>query len=177
MEDRRVFADTHFLVMRWLADGTLDGVRVDHIDGLRDPEQYLQWLHQAQPNAWILVEKILEAGESLRESWPIAGTTGYDFLNVVGALLVDPAGERPLTRFYTEFTGERTDFAQIVLEKKDLVMRDVSGQRSQPPDRAVRRGLRVPSAPSRLHAPRIARSDSGGGRPHARLSHLCARSR
>ncbi len=86
MEDRNVFADTHFLVLRWLADDTLDGVRIDHIDGLRDPEQYLQWLHQAQPNAWILVEKILEAGESLRESWPIAGTTGYDFLNLVGGV-------------------------------------------------------------------------------------------
>jgi (1->4)-alpha-D-glucan 1-alpha-D-glucosylmutase len=127
MEDRNVFADTHFLVLRWLADATLDGVRIDHIDGLRDPEQYLQWLHQAQPNAWILVEKILESGESLRESWPIAGTTGYDFLNMAGGLLIDPAGERPLTRFYTEFTSEPTDFAQIVLEKKDLVMRDVLG--------------------------------------------------
>jgi (1->4)-alpha-D-glucan 1-alpha-D-glucosylmutase len=127
MEDRNVFADTHFLVLRWLADGTLDGVRIDHIDGLRDPEQYLQSLHQAQPNAWLLVEKILESGESLRESWPIAGTTGYDFLNLVGGVLIDPAGHRPLTRFYSEFTGEPTDFAQIVLEKKDLVMRDVLG--------------------------------------------------
>jgi (1->4)-alpha-D-glucan 1-alpha-D-glucosylmutase len=127
MEDPRVFADTHFLVLRWLADGTLDGVRVDHIDGLRDPEQYLQWLHQAQPNAWLMVEKILESGESLRDSWPIAGTSGYDFMNSVGGLLIDPAGERSLTRFYTEFTGEPADFAQIVLEKKDLVMREVLG--------------------------------------------------
>ena len=127
MEDKHVFADTHFLVLRWLADGTLDGVRIDHIDGLRDPEQYLRWLHQAQPNAWVVVEKILESGESLRDSWPIAGTTGYDFMNTVGGLLIDPAGERPLTRFYTEFTGEPADFPQIVLEKKDLVMREVLG--------------------------------------------------
>ena len=127
MEDEHVFADTHFLVLRWLADGTLDGVRVDHIDGLRDPEQYLRRLHQAQPEAWVVVEKILEPGESLRGSWPIAGTTGYDFMNTVGGLLIDPAGERPLTRFYTEFTGEPADFARIALEKKDLVMREILG--------------------------------------------------
>jgi (1->4)-alpha-D-glucan 1-alpha-D-glucosylmutase len=127
MEDQHVFADTHFLVLRWLADDTLDGVRIDHIDGLRDPEQYLRWLHQAQPNAWILVEKILEPGESLRDSWPIAGTTGYEFMNTVGGLLVDPAGARPLTRFYTEFTGESADFRSLVLEKKDRVMREVLG--------------------------------------------------
>jgi len=127
MEDEHVFADTHFLILRWLAEGTLDGVRIDHIDGLRDPEQYLQWLHQAQPGAWVLVEKILEPGESLRESWPIAGTTGYDFMNTVGGLLIDPAGERPLSRFYAEFTGESADFPRLVLEKKDLVMREVLG--------------------------------------------------
>ncbi len=127
MEEEHVFADTHFLVLRWLADGTLDGVRVDHIDGLRDPEQYLRRLHQAQPEAWVVVEKILEPGESLRGSWPIAGTTGYDFLNTVGGLLIDPAGEQPLTRFYTEFTGEPAGFARIALEKKDLVMREILG--------------------------------------------------
>jgi (1->4)-alpha-D-glucan 1-alpha-D-glucosylmutase len=127
MEDEHVFADTHFLILRWLADGTLDGVRVDHIDGLRDPEQYLQRLHHAQPEAWVVVEKILERGESLRASWPIAGTTGYDFMNLVGGLLIDPAGERPLTRFYTEFTGEPADFSRVALEKKDLVMREILG--------------------------------------------------
>ncbi|MBI3758329.1 MAG: malto-oligosyltrehalose synthase, partial [Deltaproteobacteria bacterium] len=127
MEDKHVFDDTHFLVLRWLADGTLDGVRIDHIDGLRDPEQYLQWLSQAQPDAWIVAEKILEPGESLRDSWPIAGTTGYDFMNVVGGLLIDAAGERPLTRFYSEFTGESADFPLISREKKDLVMREILG--------------------------------------------------
>jgi (1->4)-alpha-D-glucan 1-alpha-D-glucosylmutase len=127
MEDERVFADTHFLVLRWLADGTLDGVRVDHIDGLRDPEQYLRRLHEAQPEAWIVVEKILEPGEALRSLWPIAGTTGYDFLNTVNGLLIDPAAERPLTRFYAEFTGEPTDFTRVALEKKDLVMREILG--------------------------------------------------
>jgi (1->4)-alpha-D-glucan 1-alpha-D-glucosylmutase len=127
MEDDHVFADTHFLILRWLKDGTLDGLRVDHIDGLRDPEQYLQRLHQAQPEAWVVVEKILEPGESLRDSWPIAGTTGYDFMNTVGGLLIDQAGERPLTRFYAEFAGEPADFASVALEKKGLVMREILG--------------------------------------------------
>jgi (1->4)-alpha-D-glucan 1-alpha-D-glucosylmutase len=127
MEDDQVFADTHFLILRWLADGTLDGVRVDHIDGLRDPYQYLNRLHAAQPKAWVTVEKILEAGESLRRSWPVHGTTGYDFMNTAGGLLIDPSGEKPFTDFYKEFTGEPVDFSRIAREKKDLVMREILG--------------------------------------------------
>jgi (1->4)-alpha-D-glucan 1-alpha-D-glucosylmutase len=80
MEDEQVFADTHALVLRWLREGVLDGVRIDHPDGLRDPEAYCQRLHRAAPQSWIVVEKILEPGEGLRDSWPVAGTTGYDFL-------------------------------------------------------------------------------------------------
>jgi (1->4)-alpha-D-glucan 1-alpha-D-glucosylmutase len=127
MEDERVFADTHALVLQWLASGILDGLRIDHIDGLRDPEQYLRRLCGASPGAWLLVEKILQSDESLRASWPIGGTTGYDFLNRVGGLFIDPAGEEPLTRLYHEFTGEPTDFDQIARDKKDLVMREILG--------------------------------------------------
>jgi (1->4)-alpha-D-glucan 1-alpha-D-glucosylmutase len=127
MEDPLVFADTHKLVLRWLAEGVLDGVRIDHIDGLRDPESYLRRLRGRAPDAWIVVEKILEPGEPLRASWPIAGTTGYDFLNRAGALFVDPAGEAPLTRLYSEFTGESADFDALAREKKDLIMREVLG--------------------------------------------------
>jgi len=127
MEDDQVFADTHFLILRWLGDGTLDGIRIDHIDGLREPERYLRRLHQACPTAWIVVEKILEPGEALRASWPIAGTSGYEFMNLAGGLFIDPAGERPLTRLYAEFTGEPTDFTRLALEKKNLVMREILG--------------------------------------------------
>ncbi|HEU4342147.1 MAG TPA: malto-oligosyltrehalose synthase [Candidatus Binatia bacterium] len=126
-EDERVFADTHALILDWLDRGILDGVRVDHPDGLRDPEQYFERLHTACPPAWIVAEKILEPEEQLPRTWPIAGTTGYDFIYRVNHLLVDPDGEGPLTQFYAEFTGEPTDFATIVREKKHLVMREVLG--------------------------------------------------
>jgi (1->4)-alpha-D-glucan 1-alpha-D-glucosylmutase len=126
-ENEEVFLETHDLVLRWLADETLNGVRVDHPDGLRDPEQYLWRLHKASPRAWIIVEKILEPGERLPESWPVAGTTGYDFLNKVGGLFIDPDGEKPLTDFYAEFTGARTDFAALVRQKKHLVLRELLG--------------------------------------------------
>lgn len=127
MEDDRVFRDTHALVLRWLAEGVIDGVRIDHIDGLRDPDDYLARIRRARADGWIVVEKILAADEPLRESWPIGGTTGYDFMNLIGGLMIDPAGERPLTRFYNDLTGERADFPRLVLEQKDLVMRDVLG--------------------------------------------------
>ena len=126
MEDRAVFDDTHLLVLRWLAEGVIDGVRVDHIDGLRAPRQYLERLRQAAPDAWIVVEKILEPRERL-PPWPVAGTTGYDFLNRAGGLLVDPAAEPPLTSFYAEFTGDPTDFAALAVEKKQLVLRGALG--------------------------------------------------
>ena len=126
-EDEQVFAQTHALILDWLTREVLDGVRVDHPDGLRDPEQYFNRLHTACPRAWITAEKILEPGERLPESWPIAGTTGYDFIYRVNNLFLDPAAEMALTDFYGEFTGEPTDFAAIVREKKHFVLRDILG--------------------------------------------------
>jgi (1->4)-alpha-D-glucan 1-alpha-D-glucosylmutase len=127
MENEQVFNDTHSLVLRWLLEGALDGVRIDHIDGLRDPHAYLQRLSSAAPTAWIVVEKILQAGERLRESWPVAGTTGYDFLNRTGGLFVDPAGQPALTSLYTEFTGQPADFGVLEYACKEMVARDVLG--------------------------------------------------
>lgn len=126
-EDERVFADTHDLVLRWLDQGVIEGVRIDHVDGLRDPTAYLQRLREATPDAWIVVEKILESGERLPASWTIAGTSGYDFLNTVGGLFVDPSGEEPLTAFYGKFTGQTTDYSALVREKKRLVLRETLG--------------------------------------------------
>ena len=125
MEDPQVFEDTHELVLRWLGEGVVDGVRIDHPDGLRDPEEYLRRLHDGSGGAWIVVEKVLERGERLPATWPVAGTTGYDFMNRVGALFVDPAGEHPLTHLYADFTGASTDTAEVVYDKKHLVMREV----------------------------------------------------
>jgi (1->4)-alpha-D-glucan 1-alpha-D-glucosylmutase len=125
MEDERVFADTHALVLRWLKEGVLDGLRIDHPDGLRDPEEYFERLRDEAPDAWIVVEKILEPGESLRDSWPVEGTTGYDFLRRAGGLLVDPAGEEPLTRLYRELTAESAEWPVLVHDKKLLVLGDL----------------------------------------------------
>ena len=125
MEDDAVFADTHELVAGWLQAGVLDGLRIDHPDGLRDPEGYLRRLADLAPEAWVVVEKILEPGERLPATWPVAGTTGYDFTNRVTALLVDPAGEEPLSTTYGQFARLRTEWPEVVRDKKHLVMREV----------------------------------------------------
>lgn len=127
MEDEQVFSDTHALVLRWLRDGVLDGVRIDHPDGLRDPEAYCQRLHRAAPQSWIMVENILEPGERLRDAWPVAGTTGYDFLNRIGGLFVDPAGEQPLTELYAEFTGESIKYPELVRAKTPQALHELLG--------------------------------------------------
>jgi (1->4)-alpha-D-glucan 1-alpha-D-glucosylmutase len=124
-EDERVFADTHALVLDWVRRGVLDGLRIDHPDGLRDPEQYFERLRAAAPDAWIVVEKILEPGERLPESWPVDGTTGYDFLNVVGGLFIDPEGEQPLTDLYADLTGPCADYPELVWQKKHLVLEEL----------------------------------------------------
>jgi (1->4)-alpha-D-glucan 1-alpha-D-glucosylmutase len=114
-------------VLDWLRRGVLDGVRVDHPDGLRDPLEYLERLRKRAPDAWVVGEKILEPGEFLRESWPIQGTTGYDFLNAVGGVLVAPEGMAELNAVYGQFTGQPTDFAAVAREKKISVTQEGLG--------------------------------------------------
>ncbi len=126
-EDEAVFADTHALVLDWLEAGVIDGLRVDHPDGLRDPAEYLRRLRAANPRGWIVGEKILEPGERLRPDWPIDGTTGYDFLNLVGGLFVDARAEADLTRTYAEFTGDDRPFAEVAREAKREVLRESLG--------------------------------------------------
>ncbi len=127
IEREHVFEETHALVLDWLKRGVLDGVRIDHPDGLRDPLEYFVRLRQSAPEAWIVAEKILEPGEFLREDWPVQGTTGYDFLNVALKLLLRPEGVSELTRIYAEFTGQSTDFAAIAHEKKLNVTQEALG--------------------------------------------------
>ncbi len=116
VEDPDVFELTHRKVLELVRDGVVDGLRVDHVDGLADPAGYLDRL-RSEGVTRVWVEKILEAGESL-PNWPVAGTTGYEFANDVTALFVDPAGEAPLTELYAELTGERRSFAQVADEAK-----------------------------------------------------------
>jgi (1->4)-alpha-D-glucan 1-alpha-D-glucosylmutase len=124
VEDDEVFEATHALPLQWLADGSVQGLRIDHIDGLYDPEAYLRRLRQAAPRAWILAEKILEHGERIPPGWPIDGTTGYDFLNHAMWVLVDPEGEGPLTRFWAELAPEEADFEALVSRCKRHVLKE-----------------------------------------------------
>jgi (1->4)-alpha-D-glucan 1-alpha-D-glucosylmutase len=97
-EDRVVFDAFHAEIARWFAEGLIDGVRVDHPDGLSEPSQYLSRLRElAGPDAWIVIEKILAAEEPLEPTLPVAGTTGYDVLREIGGLLLDPSGAPALT--------------------------------------------------------------------------------
>jgi (1->4)-alpha-D-glucan 1-alpha-D-glucosylmutase len=115
-EDPEVFAETHKLPLRLVAEGVVDGLRVDHPDGLADPAGYLERLRDGGAER-VWVEKILESTEELRD-WPVTGTVGYEFLNDAAALFVDPAGEVPLTELYGDLTGERRPFAALAAEAK-----------------------------------------------------------
>ncbi len=118
MENPQVFADTHALILRWLREGVLDGIRVDHPDGLRDPRRYFERLREESPEVWIIGEKILEPGERYREEWPIDGTTGYDYLNQAGGLFVESENEQEFTKIYADFTG-RADGLRSSLPRQE----------------------------------------------------------
>jgi (1->4)-alpha-D-glucan 1-alpha-D-glucosylmutase len=122
VEDPEVFAETHAKTLELVHDGLVDGLRVDHPDGLANPREYLERLRDGGVER-IWVEKILEPGERLRADWPVEGTTGYEFANDVTALFVDPSGEAPLTELYAELTGERRPFADVAREAKLEVAR------------------------------------------------------
>ena len=112
VEDPEVFAITHAVVLRLVRGGLVDGLRIDHPDGLADPAGYLERL-RAEGVQHVWVEKILEPGEPLRD-WPVEGTTGYEFANDVGALFVDPAGEQVLT----ELAAEPRPWHDVAFEAK-----------------------------------------------------------
>src|SRR4051812_33790726 len=114
VEDEEVFRATHDKVLELVRDGVVDGLRVDHPDGLADPAGYLRRLADAGARH-VWVEKILHPGEPLR-GWPVEGTVGYEFLNDAAALFVDPAGEGELTDLFAELTGETRAFAEVALE-------------------------------------------------------------
>ena len=125
-----VFEATHARVLAWARDRVIDGLRIDHIDGLFDPAGYCRRLNArirevrggGGGDFYIVVEKILAHHERLPEGWPVSGTTGYDFLNQLNGLFVDPAGERPLIRAYQRFTGARATFDEILDASKRRLM-------------------------------------------------------
>ena len=122
-EDPDVFDAIHEIPLRLVRAGAVDGLRIDHPDGLRDPEGYFSRLRLAAPAAWIVAEKILGPEERLRAAWPVDGTTGYDFAALATGLFVDPAGEPVLDRAYAAFTGEDQTFAEIAYRAKHEVLR------------------------------------------------------
>jgi len=115
-EDPEVFAATHALALGLVREGLVDGLRIDHPDGLADPEQYLERLRDGGADH-VWVEKILDPGERLRD-WPVEGTVGYEFLNDAAALFVDPAGEPALTALWTELAGDARPFGDWAAEAK-----------------------------------------------------------
>jgi (1->4)-alpha-D-glucan 1-alpha-D-glucosylmutase len=118
-EDPEVFAATHELVLRLVREGLVDGLRVDHPDGLADPAGYLRRLRESGAEQ-VWVEKILSSAdppEHLRD-WPVSGTVGYEFLNDVCALFVDPAGEPALTALWERVSGDPRPFGEVALEAK-----------------------------------------------------------
>ncbi len=133
MQDPEVFRETHALVLRWLEDGLIDGLRIDHIDGLLDPQGYLDALRVEvagrRPSTTgpvpIVVEKILSPGERLRESWPVQGTTGYEFLNELEAAFIDSGGAVQLDEGYRRLVGARGrgGIEEAAIRGKELVLR------------------------------------------------------
>jgi (1->4)-alpha-D-glucan 1-alpha-D-glucosylmutase len=114
--DLEVFEATHELALRLIRDRTIDGLRVDHPDGLADPYGYFKRLEdRGVERMWV--EKILDPGERLRD-WPVSGTVGYEFLNDVCAVFVDPAGEAPMTALWDQVSGDPRSFGEVALEAK-----------------------------------------------------------
>jgi (1->4)-alpha-D-glucan 1-alpha-D-glucosylmutase len=123
VQEADVFSATHGLLLGLVAEGLIDGLRVDHPDGLADPRGYLRRLATATDGSWIVTEKILTGDERLPADWDCAGTTGYDGLGVVGGLFIDPAGAPALTGEYVRFTGGPDSFEPVAQEGK----REIAG--------------------------------------------------
>lgn len=142
VEQDDVFEATHALVFRLVTEGLVDGLRIDHVDGLADPGGYCRKLrarlealgaqrppHLAPEPAYLVTEKILAPGEPLRTDWGIDGSSGYDFMDRVGALLHDAAGEAPLTAFWSELSGQERDFSEEVrLARRQLIANNLAGE-------------------------------------------------
>ncbi len=130
MQQPEVFAATHRLVLELIAAGRVDALRIDHPDGLYDPTGYFRVLREAIaarggafPTLYTVVEKILMLQEALPTDWPVDGTTGYDFGELVNGILVDPAAEAPLTKLYDRVRGHSVSCTDILVDRKKLVMR------------------------------------------------------
>ncbi|UHG93964.1 malto-oligosyltrehalose synthase [Spirosoma oryzicola] len=131
IQDQTVFEHVHNHTKHLLERGVFQGLRIDHIDGLYDPTQYLERLRElAGDDAYIVVEKILETGEDLPANWPIQGATGYEFLSLVNNLFTKTGSQRKFTQFYTKLLGEKQVVHQELHDKKAYILNEhMQGER------------------------------------------------
>ncbi|MBF2046972.1 MAG: malto-oligosyltrehalose synthase [Elainella sp. C42_A2020_010] len=122
VEEIKVFHATHALIFKLIEQGMFTGLRIDHIDGLYNPTQYLEWLQEKVGDTYITVEKILQPGEDLPQNWSIQGTSGYDYLNYVNGIFCQTENQAKFDQIYWQFTGRRTPFEELVAEKKQLIL-------------------------------------------------------
>lgn len=127
MEEPEVFRDAHSKILEWVASGRVDGLRIDHPDGLRDPAAYFDELRAAAPETWIVAEKILEPDEALRSDWPIQGTTGYRFANLATGLQVDAHGEPALSDAWAEVADAGPEWEPLVAAARREVLASALG--------------------------------------------------
>jgi len=120
-ENPAVFNETHKLISEFVHRGVFTGLRIDHIDGLYDPAQYLARLRRLAGDKYIVVEKILDLEESLPENWAVQGTTGYDFCNYVNGIFVRRENERAFTETYRDFLNRPVHFDELLIEKKRAI--------------------------------------------------------
>ncbi len=122
-----VFYAIHQRAFKWVRAGLLDGLRIDHPDGLLQPTEYMQRLREECPETWIVVEKILGPQESLPEQWPVEGTTGYNFMAWCDRLFVNRDAEEEMTSCYRQFIGEEQELAETIFESRRNVLIDMFG--------------------------------------------------
>jgi (1->4)-alpha-D-glucan 1-alpha-D-glucosylmutase len=135
MENDAVFHATHRLILNFIAAGKVHGLRLDHPDGLYDPAEYFERLRSSIAQAthdsedrgsghYVVIEKILSGTEKLRSAWPVCGTTGYDFSNLVNGLFVDPSATKHFERIYRTFIGDDTSYDEIAYQCRKLTIRN-----------------------------------------------------
>lgn len=138
VEDRAVFDDTHSLIFDLVRSGRIQGLRVDHIDGLADPATYLDWLHRELPGTPVWVEKILVGHETLPPQWATVGTTGYEAARLIARLFTDPAGIGKLDQAWRQATGIDTEFRDTLRQAKlDVLDNELAAERRQLRDMAA----------------------------------------
>ncbi len=174
VEDAAVFDSVHRLLFEMVGDGLVDGIRIDHIDGLRDPKAYCLRLRAKAPRPiWLLVEKILAPDETLPEDWRADGTTGYEVANQLVLLLTDPTGEASLSDTYASFTGRGEAPQEVVRRAKiEIMAGPMAAETGALADRL--HAIAASEPKTRDIGPRRAATGSNAGARRAgRLPHLC----